>query len=635
MSTTNVVEQKLSLPPELLKGVQLSGYESETTRQLIEALHVMKAGKLSTLRPLLPLFLSLKGKPFSLERHFPFEPFYRTRIPRRSLFKAGRQVAKSTSLAARGIIRSATVPFFTTLYITPLFEMVRRFSQNYVGPFIDQSPVRRLLTGKSANGSVLQRSFTNNSKMLFSFAFLTPDRTRGISSDCVSYDEVQDLDISFLPIIDETMSGSDWRGLNEYGGTPKGLENAIESLWQDSSQAEWCIKCLHCNYWNVPALSHDLDDMIGPWRENIAYDRPAVICAKCRRMIYPQLGRWVHARPERRWNFAGYHIPQIIMPFHYGDVEKWGTLVGKREGRGNTPVNVFYNEVCGESYDTGSRIVTITELKQACLLPWDNTIDDTHPRNGKVKLSDYIFRVLACDWGGGGEDELSYTVYAAMGMLPSGKIDVIYGFRSLTPHDHAKEARILISLANIFDPHVVAHDYTGAGSLRETLLVQAGYPMKHVLPIAYIRAAASSRIMTFKQATKNHPRDHYQVDKARSLLLTCHQIKNQWIRFFRYDYRDANDTGLVYDFLGLVDEKVDSRIGRDVYTIIRDPNMRDDFAQAVNIGACAMWHSTDKWPNVAAINALQVPQSVLDAMHPMNKDVQIEGIPLAEPQGYI
>jgi hypothetical protein len=600
---------KSKVKPGLLDGLKLSGFEDERTKQFEIARHLIKSSKCVSLRPLLPILLNLKGDPYSLQNYFPFEPFFRTRLPRQVLLKTGRQVSKSTSLAARGVVQSNSIPHFSTLFVTPLFEMIRRFSQNYVRPFIETSPMSKLFTGKRT-GSVLQRTFQNQSQMVFSFAFLDAERTRGIAADKNTYDEVQDLDKDFLPIIRETMSGSKWGGIEEFAGTPKTLENTIEGLWLDSSQGEWMIKCHHmgCGYWNVPAMSHDLDDMIGPYRSDISELNPGVICAKCARALNPRLGRWVHARPERRWQFAGYHVPQIIMPMHYGNHEKWEILLGKRAGRGNTPTHVFYNEVCGESYDTGARLVTVTDLKRAAVLPWRCSIEE-----GIKNLDSYIMRILAVDWGGGGEKGISFTTMAVLGMLPDGKVDVIWGHKSLTPHDHPREARMCLNALTRFKCAFIAHDYTGAGSLREQFINQSGYPLDRILAIAYVRAA-SGGILTFKPATPKHPRNHYQADKARSLLLTCNQIKNGWLRFFQYDYQNADEAGLMHDFLALVEEKADSRLGKDIYTIIRDPHLSDDFAQAVNIGCLALYQANDKWPNVAEIEHLRISLDRVDQL---------------------
>ncbi|MFW6062390.1 MAG: hypothetical protein ACOC93_06235, partial [Planctomycetota bacterium] len=171
------------MPPQLLEGLQLSGLEDPSLQRLKIATHIMQRSKMTTLTPLLPLLLSLNGRPYHLNDHFPFEPFFRTRLPRKTVLCTGRQVSKSTSLAARGVVMSNCIPWFRTLYLTPLFEMIRRFSANYVRPFIEHSPVRELFIGSNTVNSVLQRSFHNNSQMYFSFAFLDADRTRGLSAD--------------------------------------------------------------------------------------------------------------------------------------------------------------------------------------------------------------------------------------------------------------------------------------------------------------------------------------------------------------------------------------------------------------------------------------------------------------------
>ena len=84
--------------------------------------------------------------------------------------------------------------------------------------------------------------------MLFSFAYQDAERTRGISADKNVIDEVQDMDISFLPVIHETISASQEWGLIQYAGTPKTMDNTIQVLWQDSSMAEWMVKCPHCSH---------------------------------------------------------------------------------------------------------------------------------------------------------------------------------------------------------------------------------------------------------------------------------------------------------------------------------------------------------------------------------------------------
>lgn len=574
----------------LTKNKQLSNLERLTIfRKLVEQ------GKIPTLEPLLPLLLSLKGKPYSLENHFPFAPLFRTKMVTQLQVKSGRQVSKTTSIAANGVMLSNSIPFFSTLYVAPLYEQVRRLSTNYVRPFIEQSPVKALWTGTTTDNSVLQRSFKNESRMYFSFALLDADRIRGISCDRIALDECQDMDPDHIPIIKETMSHSKW-GITWYTGTPKTEDNTMESLWQRTSQAEWFIKCEACNFWNIPSKEFHILAMIGPIRDNISENEPAVICAKCSRPIQPRNGRWVHRHNDKRQDFVGYHIPQIIMPLHYSNKKKWAELLGKQNGAGNTTVAQFYNEVLGESYDISTKLVTLSDLKAAASLPWENKPDN--PSEVLKHLNDYSIRCLSVDWGGGGEKEISFTTMAVLGWK-AGKIDVIWGKRSLIPHDHIGEAQDCLRIYNLFKCHFLTHDYTGAGSLRETFINHAGVPIDKLMPISYVRTAHHD-IIKFHPATKQHPRDFHMLDKARSLQLTCNAIKLQIIRFFKYDYKNADSPGLLHDFLALIENKVDTAHAGDVYTIIRNPMFSDDFAQAVNIGACALWYSTKSFPDLAA-----------------------------------
>lgn len=435
-------------------------------------------------------------------------------------------------------------------------------------------------------------------------------------------DEIQEMNWDFLGVIHETMSGSEDWGLIQYAGTPKSLDNTIERLWNDSSQAEWLIRCPHggCGHWNIPNLDHDLVAMIGPAHDNVGPGCPGTVCGKCRRPVDPSTGHWYHFNKELRWSFAGYHVPQIIMPMHYASPVKWAVLVGKHQ---NLPPNTFFNEVCGESYDAGSKLVTLTELKAACCLPWKNVADEA-----KAKLKAYKHRVVAVDWGGNGGmvkvgkqkvQRVSFTVVAALGILPSGKVDVIWAYRVLRSLDFDFEVNLIVSAVRTFKCSHVVHDYGGAGAEREYLLLRAGFPHERIIPIKY-HGAAAKHPMVYKEPTDEHPRAWYSVDKSWSLGLTCHAIRKGYVRFFEYDYTSNEQPGLVHDFLALQEENVERKGLTDVHYITRNPVLHDDFAQAVNIGCNTLWYMTDGWPDLADANKFQIDQKLLSKISPAKPD---------------
>jgi hypothetical protein len=504
----------------------------------------------------------------------------------------------STSLAAHGVVLSNAIPDFKTLFVTPLYEQIRRFSTNYVRPFIDRSPIRYAWVGTSTEKSVLQRSFKNLSTMIFSFALLDADRCRGISCDRLAIDEIQDMDPAHLPIIEEALSHSRYK-LIQQTGTPKSLDNPICGSFMRSSQAEWFIPCQAsgCNTWNIPSKEYHLADMIGPMHPHISEKYPGVVCHKCRRPINPALGHWVHKHKDRRWSYAGYHVPQLLLPLHYADPGSWSQLLYKQAGGSNMTEATFWNEVLGESVDTGQKLVSETELKAASVLPWKNN-PKSPSSQVRDRLKGYETRILAIDWGGGGEAGVSHTVIALMGFTSTGKIDVLWGTRLLYGAEHLREAAAVLHFAKMFDVDFIAHDYTGAGTVRDTVMIQAGFEADKMRNMVLQRTAYQD-LVVYKPPSPFHHRPHYVIDKARTLLYTCQAIKLGLLRFFQYDSEDKDTGGLMMDFLALVAEKTETRLAGDVFTVTRNTMISDDFAQAINIGASALWHEHAAWPNMA------------------------------------
>jgi hypothetical protein len=603
---------------EELAAEYRNGRKVTTVDRLAAVRRLTEQGRLETYEPFLPMLFTIKGKPYTLKDHFVFSPQFNCHLPAAEVWKTGRQVGKTQSASASGVTLANIVPYRTFLYICPLYEQIRRLSGNYVRPLIDQSPVKRLWTGTTTDNSVLQRSFKNNSKMLFSFALLDADRIRGVAADMVVVDEIQDMDSAHLPIIRETMAASDWK-IQRYTGTAKTLDNTIEGLWGRSSMAEWFVPCWSCGKMNIPSLEYDLEKMIGPLRDDISPDNPATICARCGRPVNPRFGRWVHREEAVRWDFAGRHVPQVVLPMHYGSYRAWSDLLGKQRGAANTAPHVFINEVLGESSAAGNQLITLADVRRAATLPWDNRPDDPDATFWDW-LEDYPFRVLSVDWGGGGEArrrtvgkhggivELnSYTKMALIGFRADGQLHILWGKQLLTPHEHAREAAEVFHWFTRFRPNILPHDYTGAGAVRETILVQAGVPVEAIMAVAYVRSASASLIQ-FIPPTPAHQRAHYNLDKTRSLLMMSQALKLGLLRTFRDDYVNDDNPGLLRDFIALVDEKVESKHARDIYLIRKAEGFTDDFAQAVNIGCSAIWHALDAWPNFAALAGLPMAE---------------------------
>lgn len=541
---------------------------------------MLRSEQTRSLEPLLK-FLKLNGLPYSLDNHFPMRPMFDRTIPQRGIWKCARQISKSTTLAADAVLRSATNPFLRTLIVTPRYDQARRLSTLYVKSFIDTSPIRSVLVNKDTTAAVLQRDLSNRSTMFFSYAFLSPDRVRGHAVDRIIYDEVQDLVYDFIPVINECMSAS-FLGVEHYSGTPKTLDNGIQAIWEQSSQAEWITQCSSCGYHNTASIHYDLLKMIG---------LKGVVCAKCDRPIDPKFGHWKHFVDERETSFVGYHVPQIILPMHYGIPRKWRALVLKKEGGLNYSQARFHNEVLGESCDIGTKLITLTELKTACTLPYDNSFKDAVSNVRK-----YSMRVLGIDWGGGGADKMSFTTIAVMGRHPvTKKLECLYGKRLHSAASHIEEVKEILEIVKHLQITYVAHDYGGSGSSRESLLVQAGLPIGMLVPFNYV-GSISRDMITFHDSTPECSRRYYSLDKSKSLVMLITCLKVGFVAFPKYECC----RNVVDDFLALIEEKRESPSRSDIYLIRRNAQLPDDFVHSVNFASAALWHVNQEYPNIGA-----------------------------------
>lgn len=546
----------------------------------------------------LPLLFNLEQKPFTLEKHFFFEPLFSSYISSNTTLCCGRQCGKSmTGIAVTSITFAHLIPHLRVLTVAPLYEHIRRLSQNYVKPFIETSPIRALMVGPSCTSSILQRDLLNKSILYFSYAFNSVTRCRGISCDAENFDEVDDFNPEFVPIIMQCASSATRdRRFFRYFGTPKTLDTLLAQSWQNSSQAEWTIRCPSCGYWNTPALEQDLMAMIGPrvpkWR--VCEETPGIVCAgkskvdgkQCGTPLNTREGMWVHAFPERRFEHSGYHVPQIVLPQHCEDSSKWQALLNYREGADNTTPSKFANEILGVPFDGSSRLITLTDLRKACTLPLDVTQITEITKWVEKKMLDgtYYDCVMGVDWGGGGVKEESFTTIAIACLRYDKKVDIVFGYRSLTPHDHEKEIATIISLKRLFRCSRIVHDGNGAGEARETQLAMCGVPTETFVRMFYV-ALGHGHILKFKPGDMRlGTRSGFNVDKARSLMWLVTFIKQGYVHFFKYDTVPGGKLGLVDDFLSLIEDKQRHDFHSDVYRIIRASNSKqpDDFTAAVN-----------------------------------------------------
>lgn len=576
---------------------------------------IYRIAKPETLVPLLPLLLRIDGRPMTLDKHLPMEPMYRIRdIPPSLVLKCARQVSKTTNLAAVLAVTHACIPYLSRLVLSPLFTQIQRLSNDRVTPMITQGPIRRaLLSDKAvdAKQSVLRRSFRNGGTAHFSFASNSSDRIRGISADWVDIDEVQDLNPDHLPVILETMSATskfDGLGVLRLYGTPKGMSNCIQVEWEKSSQAEWVIKCEPCGYYNVCSRAGDLDAMT---------QRAGLSCAKCGRIVASEAGFWTHMVAEKSRGYAGYHIPQQILPMHNRSEGKWSVLFGKKE---NYPPAKYWNEVCGESDESQDSLVTKSQLEACCTLDWANI---EHAAIEARKKYQQVY--MGVDWGHQASGVLrkvqgqqivekgtpSFTAVSIVGFrhAKSPEPHVIYMERFPSGKDPDWEAARIRHLVLTFRPMFLAHDFGGAGVLREHIIVGKGIPSTcQLVPMVYTGSYDRNPVVYIGPNESGRGRPYYQVDRTRTLSFLCHLIRKQVMRFPKWE--SSADT--LDDFTSLFEHVTYSRYGSETLLIGKDGRKTDDIVHAINLCCLSHWQANDLWLELARSFGLSLQKGVND-----------------------
>ena len=223
----------------------------------------------------------------------------------------------------------ASIDNFQILYVAPLQEQTRRYSDLYASEAIRSCALLQTLQ-KPAMLKVLNsdakiikatghQSFANGAGIQFTYAKDSGDRIRGVMADRIDFDEIQDQSGDVIPIVQESLTSSEW-GCSRYTGTAKVEENLIEAKWRQSSMCEWVMKCQHCGTYNIPTLDFGVLKMI---------QADGMHCLHCGKRLDVSVGQWVAAYPSKMNTFRGYHIPQVVCPFIVDNRNNWDKLLHK------------------------------------------------------------------------------------------------------------------------------------------------------------------------------------------------------------------------------------------------------------------------------------------------------------------
>lgn len=424
-------------------------------------------------------------------------------------------VHNSLTLSRSETYLPMSIPQFQVLYVAPLQEQTRRYSDLYLTEAIrscwlaqslQSKRMAKLLSDSKILTAVGHQTFGNGSGIQLTYAKTSADRARGIMADMIDFDEVQDQSPDTLPIIRESLTSSKY-GCNRYTGTAKVTENLIESLWQQSSQCEWVMKCDACGTWAIPTLDGGVLKMIGA---------DGMHCLHCNKRLNVRNGKWIAAYPSRQFSFRGYHIPQVVCPAIVDDPNNWQKLLRKLT---TGTLATFIQENLGISYSVGQRLLTRKNIQDQSVLPSTKRLQELLKENpGR-----YSYIVAGVDWGGA--ELSSFTVITVIGIRPNGRIDVLWA-RRYRGYDPDEQMTDIAKICRFYGVTAVAAD-AGMGLDKNQILAK-----RFGLPIVQMQYTRQLKLFGMNQSRgRTNVVKCWTIDKVMALDTLFLAIRNGRIFF--------------------------------------------------------------------------------------------------------
>jgi len=126
-----------------------------------------------------------------------------------------------------------------------------------------------------------------------------------VDADIVCFDEVAEMSAGTVDVMERRL-GSSLLGWIRAGSTPRYPQDEAGVLWEQSTQAEYEVRCSHCT------TSHALSIM-----EHLDPHTARVTCRHCHLDMTDDrlaVGRWVDAKPDAFWHgcqFADESAPPV------------------------------------------------------------------------------------------------------------------------------------------------------------------------------------------------------------------------------------------------------------------------------------------------------------------------------------
>jgi len=444
------------------------------------------------------------GEPFLFEGREYLEEIYNNKHQYLVLV-ASRQAEKSSYLAKDMLLETVFDKSDSLLYVSASQDQVDEFVNNKINAQFQMNPdlKKHCFNVNTKNNSRL-KTFSNGSKMSFRSVGVSPNSARGLSVRKIYLDETQSIPQENVPVVTECSSHYSEKAEIIFTGTPFSKRNILSTLYTDSCQKEWIIRCRKCAKDNPPlGISH------------IALDLPFLFCVYCKKPIYSKDGRWVAQNPDSEW--GGYRICRLMTPNCAWRTKSRTGVLDKYE---IYPEAKFFQEVLGLPFNQGTQPISEQEVYANC---GDTQFIDVNNPPESIKK---IITFGAIDWSYSIENnEKAYTIFT-IARMNQGRIEILYVKRFSGPeyHDPDKILGEMQSAFNKVNVDIVVTDF-GVGHLeniRFRRMVRA-----RVFEMVYVTTLKENE---YKSATKS-----YHIGHTVTLDIVFHRLKKGLYLFPRRD----------------------------------------------------------------------------------------------------
>jgi hypothetical protein len=438
-------------------------------------------------------FVYLQGRRISFEGRRYLPAIYEAASRGNLVLRCSRQVEKSTLLANLITYLAVQFPGMQMLFVCPREEQALTFSRDRLAPTVLRSPlIKRLLSPQSARMPAKNITFANQSQVHIRSAFHSADACRGLSADVLLIDEYQDIAGGYLPVLEETLSHAK-RRRTILTGTPKMVDNHLETAYGRSTAGEWRIPCHGCRETVRP------DDRI--------LTSEGLRCHRCGAPVDPREGEWSVGNPNSAWG-AGFWVNHLMVPWLSTDD------VLTRQSLYN-PVQ-FLNECLGLPTALGDHVITRAEIEACCqTTPMARTPADIPRACGPL--------FAGIDWGGGAKSATVLT----LGQITADKVfHVRYLERFRPQEDPAVILQQLAERCHRFGVQWIAADGGGNGYTYNRLL-QGQLSTTPIYAVFYGG--------TDQRPTQDGVLWKWTIDRSASIGALFTRIKKQLLRFPRVE----------------------------------------------------------------------------------------------------